>query len=87
MILGGKTILQQVKSALSKSGNAGRLLTPEEGCGLTKVKNNRIVGGSAAPVGAWPWMTLLGFEKQNKTFFDCGKQKFLKFSSIKFKFV
>lgn len=29
----------------------GRLLTPEEGCGLTKVKNTRIVGGSKAEKG------------------------------------
>lgn len=29
----------------------GRLLTPEEGCGLTKVKATRILGGGDAPVG------------------------------------
>lgn len=29
----------------------GRLLTPEEGCGLTKVKHARIVGGSKAENG------------------------------------
>lgn len=38
----------------SRSGDGittGRLLTPEEGCGLTKVKNTRIVGGSKAEKG------------------------------------
>lgn len=62
------------------SGDAdvkGRLLTPEEGCGLTKVKNTRIVGGSIAPIGAFPWMALLGkenvfFDKIKLSFF-CGK--------------
>lgn len=29
----------------------GRLLTPEEGCGYSKVANTRIVGGSAAKNG------------------------------------
>lgn len=29
----------------------GRLLTPEEGCGYSKVANTRIVGGSAAKKG------------------------------------
>lgn len=42
----------------------GRLLTPQEGCGLTKVKNTRIVGGSEAPVGSFPWFALLGRENQ-----------------------
>lgn len=38
----------------------GRLLTPEEGCGYSKVSNTRIVGGVPAKVGAWPWIALLG---------------------------
>lgn len=29
----------------------GRLLTPEEGCGYSKVSNTRIVGGVPAKVG------------------------------------
>lgn len=32
-----------------------RLLTPEEGCGISSVPNKRIVGGSVAKNGAWPW--------------------------------
>lgn len=39
----------------------GRLLTPAEGCGHSPLGNNRIVGGSVAKTGAWPWMTLLGY--------------------------
>lgn len=39
----------------------GRLLTPEEGCGFSKVKITRIVGGQTAKVGAFPWMSLIGY--------------------------
>lgn len=38
-----------------KSYPKGRLLTPEEGCGYSKVQNTRIVGGAPAKNGAWPW--------------------------------
>lgn len=38
-----------------KSYPKGRLLTPEEGCGYSKVQNKRIVGGAPAKNGAWPW--------------------------------
>lgn len=53
-------IKNKIKS-IFQSGNddiKGRLLTPEEGCGLTKVKNTRIVGGTEAPIG----------ERINRTF-------------------
>lgn len=54
------------------TNTTGRLLTPEEGCGYTKVKNTRIVGGSLAPVGAWPWLALLAFTMQDgEIAFDC----------------
>lgn len=33
-----------------------RLLTPETGCGYSKVQNTRIVGGVPAKNGAWPWL-------------------------------
>lgn len=59
---------------------SGRLLTPEEGCGHTKVKFTRIVGGSEAKNGSWPWISLLAYEKGNETFFDCGKKKLMTFS-------
>lgn len=35
----------------SNSAPKGRLLTPEEGCGLTKVTNTKIIGGSFAKPG------------------------------------
>lgn len=34
-----------------KSMPKGRLLTPEEGCGYSKVQNKRIIGGSPAKNG------------------------------------
>lgn len=37
----------------------GRLLTPEEGCGQSKVTTTRIVGGQPAKNGAWPWLAKL----------------------------
>lgn len=50
-----------------------RLLSPQEGCGYSKVANKRIVGGSEAKVGAWPWMVLLGYWEKNETLFLCGE--------------
>lgn len=37
----------------SASSPKGRLLTPEEGCGYSKVQSTRIVGGSPAKIGEW----------------------------------
>lgn len=59
---------------IGESNIKGRLLTPKEGCGLAKVKNTRIVGGSEAPVGSFPWMCALGFLQEDDTIdFDCGE--------------
>lgn len=56
----------------------GRLLTPEEGCGISKVKNARIIGGSEAPIGAFPWLALLGQQYlvsgKITDWFYCGKK-------------
>lgn len=66
---------------------AVHLPTPEDGCGLTKVKNTRIVGGSVAPVGAWPWFALLGYNEDDENDFKCGKHKTQKYSFIKYLFI
>lgn len=52
----------------------GRLLTPAEGCGVSKVAQIRIVGGTQAKNGAWPWMALLGYSIKEYTAFNCGKK-------------
>lgn len=52
----------------------GRLLTPEEGCGYSKVSNTRIVGGVPAKVGAWPWLGLLGYRIGWATVFKAGME-------------
>lgn len=57
------------KRKASKSYPMGRLLTPEEGCGYSKVQNTRIVGGAPAKNGAWPWyenQLFLYYKKVNK---------------------
>lgn len=64
--------------ALPISSTKGRLLTPEEGCGFSQVATTKIVGGTTAKPGAWPWMALLAYwyngYKPGSYRFACGKQ-------------
>lgn len=46
---GGNAIPKSLTIAITEI--KGRLLTPEEGCGYSKVANTRIVGGSNAKEG------------------------------------
>lgn len=61
----------------------GRLLTPAEGCGFSNVATTRIVGGTTASVGSWPWMALFGryYSKEYKVYiFSCGNLRQTDFS-------
>lgn len=50
-----------------------RLLLPSEGCGISKVPHNRVVGGVPAKKGGWPWMTLIGYKNSlGEISFKCG---------------
>lgn len=44
----------------------GRLLTPAEGCGFSKVPNTRIVGGSPAKKGEYKQSSLFGTDDRKK---------------------
>lgn len=67
--LGGNVITRTVVRTDIK----GRPLTPEEGCGYSKVANTRIVGGAPAKVGAWPWIALVGRTGVFGIEFECGE--------------
>lgn len=43
--------VQETPIAQPNSGGAARLLTPQEGCGISKVPHNRVVGGVPAKKG------------------------------------
>lgn len=56
------------------AGFKGKLLSSKEGCGISKVGAPRIVGGSPAKNGAYPWMALLGYKQGMQISFNCGIQ-------------
>lgn len=50
-----------------------RLLLPSEGCGVSKVPHNRVVGGVPAKKGGWPWMALIGYKNSlGEVSYKCG---------------
>lgn len=54
-----------------KGPTTAKLNPPE--CGKTKVLDaNRVIGGSNAPEGAWPWMALYGKGTSANPRFTCG---------------
>lgn len=65
----------------------GRLLTPKDGCGYTKVQHKRIVGGTTAEAGAWPWMSVVIYKNEKGFFANCGKvyNLFVLYSSKRWK--
>ncbi|XP_014468865.1 PREDICTED: venom protease-like isoform X2 [Dinoponera quadriceps] len=51
----------------------GPLYPPE--CGFSNVSQHRFIGGEPAPLGAWPWITILGYtdsQDPNATRWLCG---------------
>lgn len=52
---------------------SSRLVTPAEGCGVSTVPHNRVVGGVPAKKGGWPWMALVGYKNSlGEVSFKCG---------------
>ncbi|RZF43228.1 hypothetical protein LSTR_LSTR009032 [Laodelphax striatellus] len=41
-------------------------------CGISTVNVNKIVGGRAAKLRAWPWMALIGYNSMSKPQWNCG---------------
>ncbi|XP_037048485.1 venom protease-like [Bradysia coprophila] len=52
----------------------GRLITTEEGCGYSSVKEfHQIVGGNPAKPGKYPWMVLIGYRNNvGEVYTKCG---------------
>uniref|UniRef100_A0A182P277 Peptidase S1 domain-containing protein n=1 Tax=Anopheles epiroticus TaxID=199890 RepID=A0A182P277_9DIPT len=49
------------------------LPTPGQGCGVSDVEHNRVVGGVPAALNGWPWMALVGYEEAfGDVDFRCG---------------
>lgn len=66
---------QVVTEAPVVQGGVGtsRLLTPADGCGVSTVPHNRVVGGVPAKKGGWPWMALVGYKNSlGEVSFKCG---------------
>lgn len=62
-------------SPLIKSSNEvpRRLPTVEEGCGFSNNAYKKIVGGEVSKKGAWPWITLIGYDDElSANPFKCG---------------
>lgn len=57
---------------IRNAGFKGKLLTPKDGCGISKENAPRIVGGLPAKNGAYPWMALLGYQTGMSISFNCG---------------
>ncbi|CRL00605.1 CLUMA_CG013865, isoform A [Clunio marinus] len=63
----------ETQPAQPNSAVSSRLLLPSEGCGISKVPHNRVVGGVPAKKGEWPWMALVGYTSSiGEVSFKCG---------------
>lgn len=68
-------VINTDKATGPDSNVKGRLLTIDEGCGLSKQPLKKIVAGAPAKKFAWPWVALLGqqFDNSTEIKFKCGK--------------
>lgn len=55
--------------------NSGQLLSVAEGCGYSKVSTSKIVGGSVAKNGAYPWLALIGMSPYGYFYIPIAKDR------------
>jgi len=73
-VFGGGDVVTTARPPTPSKPTTGSYSALPDSCGYTNATRIRIVGGIEAPMGAWPWITLLGFRDPNngKVEYLCG---------------